>query len=99
MIKIAIYRDRHKLITGYDVLGHAETQDIVCAGISALTQSAVMGLDKHLGANPLCEAGHGKLTVRLSNPDQLTNAILRSMEIGLLEIKKLYPEFVQITTE
>lgn len=98
MIKIAIHRDRRMLITGYDVAGHAETQDVVCAGVSALAQSAAMGLDKHLGANPLCEAGHGKLTIKLSNPDQLTNAILRTMEIGLLEIEKLYPENVQVTT-
>ena len=52
MIKIEIVRNSDQAMVGFSVTGHANTaphgQDIVCAGISALTQTAVLGLDRQL---------------------------------------------------
>jgi uncharacterized protein YsxB (DUF464 family) len=52
MIKIKIVRNSDQAMIGFSVTGHANTgphgQDIVCAGVSALTQTAVLGLDRQL---------------------------------------------------
>lgn len=101
MIKIDITR-KSTDITGFSVSGHAETaphgQDIVCAGISALTQSAVIGLERHLGRSMKLKVNKGRLDMALIEPpDALTGAILETMLLGLVEIANLYPQSVLIT--
>ena len=52
MIKISVMRQDDDKVIGLLVEGHAGAgaygQDIVCAGISALAQSVILGLAKHL---------------------------------------------------
>lgn len=93
MVTIQIFRDSAHCITGFCVKGHAATaaygQDIVCAGISALTQTAVLGLQRHLEREMNLEIESGKLVMKLLKPaDALTNAVLETMLIGLTEIAK-----------
>lgn len=102
MIKIAIHRNLANLITGFTVGGHANTaphgQDIVCAAVSALTQTAVLGLECYLKRSSTLDIASGKLQVELEDaPDQLTGAILETMLLGLLEIEKINPQFVRIS--
>lgn len=102
MIKIAIHRNLANLITGFTVDGHANTaprgQDIVCAAVSALTQTAVLGLECYLKRSFTFDMASGKLKVILEDaPDQLTGAILETMLLGLLEIEKINPQFVRIS--
>lgn len=101
MIKINIVRNKLGYIEGFCVLGHANTaphgHDIVCAGVSALTQTAVIGLERYLGHQVSLDIADGKLIVTLKdNPDDLTGAILETMVLGLREIAKLNPANVQI---
>lgn len=102
MITVALVRDNNKAITGFSISGHAQTaphgQDIVCAGVSALAQSSIMGIERHLGRDiDLVQDSHG-LTMRIiGQPDSLTGAILETMLLGLTEIAKLYPKSVRIT--
>lgn len=100
MIKIQIMRDIRKAITGFRVAGHANTaphgEDIVCAGVSALTQSAILGLSRYLGRQVNFEVASGKLIVELSEADELTGAILETMLLGLQEIANNYPNSVRI---
>lgn len=101
-ITIEIIRDSSKAITGFRVTGHANTaphgQDIVCAAVSALTQTAVVGLERHLGRRIRLEMASGRLEVELENaPDDLTGAVLETMLLGLKEIVKINPKSVRIS--
>ena len=88
-------------VSGFTVAGHSGTaergQDIVCAGVSALTQTALLGMMEYLHREVDYDIASGKLSVRLKGvPDDLTEAILQSMLLGLAEIQKLSPEAVRI---
>lgn len=102
MIKIKIFRTPEHLIEGFEVSGHANTaphgQDIVCAAVSALTQTAVLGLEGYLQRSFQLDMANGRLKVMLeAGPDQLTGAILETMVLGLLEIEKINPQVVRIS--
>ena len=98
MIKVKIFRDKTAgKIVSFDVSGHSGTAphgfDIICAGVSSLTQSALLGLGDYLNRDVDFDAASGKLSVKLKGaPDDLTEAILRTMLLGLKEIAKVNPE-------
>ncbi len=98
MVKIIVYRNNES-IEGFNVHGHANKaphgHDIVCAGISALTQACVLGLQNHLQRKLDLHVASGSLEMTLvDKPDALSNAILETMCMGLNEICRLYPESV-----
>ena len=102
MIQIKIMRNSSQAIVGFSVNGHAGAAprgyDIVCAGVSALTQAAVLGLERHLGRSFQLVIAEGNLELELAdNPDALTNAVLETMFIGLTEIAKINPRSVRIS--
>lgn len=102
MIAVKIFRDQTGSVTGYSVSGHANTaphgQDIVCAGVAALAQTAVLGIERHLGRNLKIKVASGDLKAELTEaPDALTDAVLESMILGLTEIAKLYPQNIRIS--
>lgn len=89
------------LIGAFTVTGHANTaphgQDIVCAAVSALSQAAVMGLERHLGRKVDVTVQPGYLSCRLAEaPDERTEAILATMLIGLREIARQSHKHVRI---
>ena len=101
MIKVKIFKEPADRIVGFEVAGHSGTaergQDIVCAGVSSLTQTALLGLEKHLHRDMDYSVASGKLKMQLkSAPDELTETLLQTMLLGLMEIAKLSPEAVQI---
>lgn len=96
-------RDIEARITGFRVTGHAGTaprgQDIVCAGVSALTQSALLGLERWAERRISVTVESGKLTLNLiDEPDSLTQAILETMVLGLTEIVNIYPQSVSLVS-
>lgn len=101
MVRIDIFRDAAGAITGFAASGHANTaphgQDIVCAGVAALTQAAVLGLERHLRRDFYLEHASGNLALKLKeSPDAETAAILETMLLGLAEIEKISPLSVRI---
>lgn len=101
MIEVKIFRNPEGSIVGFDVLGHAGKdevgKDIVCAGVSSLAQTAVLGLQKHLKRQVKGCGKSGKLTARLQGKaDDLTDAILETMLLGLQEIEILHKKNVRI---
>ncbi len=100
MITVTLHRDYNKAITGFAISGHAKTaphgMDIVCAGVSALTQSSIMGIERHLGREIVLGQDNGLSMNLVGQPDSLTEAILETMLLGLTEIAKLYPKSVRI---
>lgn len=101
MIRVVIVRDKTQNIVQFQVKGHSGSaprgKDIICAGVSALTQSALLGLSQHLDRSITYQAAAGLLSVELcDSPDDLTSAVLETMLLGLREIAKLEPDFVSI---
>jgi len=101
VISVEIFTNADGMIVGYRVKGHSGTaehgQDIVCAGVSALTQSALLGIMEHLHRTAIYDIASGNLEMRFSEPpDDCTEAILRTMYMGLAEIEKISPKGVRI---
>lgn len=101
MIEIRVFLQTDGKVSGFTVTGHSGTaergQDIVCAGVSSLTQTALLGIMEYLHREVDYDVASGKLSLKLkSAPDDLTEAILQSMLLGLMEIQRLSPEAVRI---
>lgn len=101
MIKIEIFRDLQGDVEGFKIVGHANTaphgKDIVCAAVSTLAQTALLGVESYLGKPVDYNISSGNLQMRLmSKPDELTNAIFETMILGLSEIENINPKSVQI---
>ncbi|MDF2874253.1 MAG: Cysteine protease Prp [Sporomusa sp.] len=101
MITVTLIRDNNQAIKGFMVNGHAQAaphgQDIVCAGVSALTQSSIMGIERHLRREINLVQDRSGLKIELAGqPDSLTAAVFETMLLGLTEIAKLYPKSVRI---
>lgn len=101
MITIEITRDSGQRIVQFQVKGHSGSaprgKDIICAGVSALTQSALLGISRYLKRTIRWQAADGLLFMELCDlPDDLTDAVLATMLLGLEEIVNLEPEYVRI---
>ena len=101
MITVEIFTNEDGMIRGYRVEGHSDMaehgHDIVCAGVAALTQSALLGIMEHLHRAVNYKIASGYLEMWLLNPpDDCTEAILRTMYMGLAEVQKISPKDVQI---
>ncbi len=102
MIKISVMRQNDEKIIGLSVEGHAGAgaygQDVVCAGISALAQSVILGLAKHLHRDIDYDVKPGYLSVALKdNADDLTEAVFSVAVLGFLEIEKSNPKNVSLS--
>ena len=101
MIKAELFEGAGGRLAGFRVSGHSGTaargEDIVCAGVSAIVQSAALGIMEHLCRPVDVEDADGVLAVRLrDDPDELTEAVIQAMLLGLREIEKLYPKALSI---
>ncbi len=95
----------HKRIVGFEVSGHTgyadEGSDIVCSAISALTQTAVLGLQELVGLSPALDVDEGSMYCMLpanTRGDALKNAqlILDTMALGLSSIADTYGDYISI---
>ena len=101
MITVEIFTQEDGKITGFSAQGHSGTaphgEDIVCAGVSSLTDSAFLGITEYLHRNVISKDSSGKLQMMLEErPDERTEAILETMLLGLMEISKAYPKALRI---
>ena len=103
MVSLEVTRNEQGMITGYRVSGHAgyaeEGEDIICSAVSALTQAPLMGLERHLKLKPTyaVKQEEGILEVALNSaPNDLTEAILMTMLLGVESIAKQCPKYVRI---
>ena len=101
MIKVDIYYDQKGFINEYSVSGHADSVDEgfdnVCAMVSLTTQLPVLGLEQHLKRKLKysMKVEEGTLQVKLVDaPDALSQAILQTMVLGLENLKKEYPKYI-----
>ncbi|HHW70773.1 MAG TPA: ribosomal-processing cysteine protease Prp [Clostridiales bacterium] len=105
MINIFIIRNDSGKIKGFEVSGHAgyaqKGEDIVCAAVSAIIQTAVMGIYDVISVEAIYTQRDGYAKFALPNrlsPNQERNAhiILETMFVGLKSIENQYGSFVSI---
>jgi uncharacterized protein YsxB (DUF464 family) len=117
MVRVNIYRNNQGCIVKYLVKGHAcysgcgsasgfirrflQGGDVVCAAVSAVTQSAVIGLKEVAGIMPGLEIDKGYLECIL--PEQLdgkqrekADVILETMVLALKDIEEQYRSHVRV---
>ncbi len=107
MIQITVKRGPRGLLAGFQVEGHAsfapKGEDIVCAAVSALTQTAVMSLQKIAGIEPDVKITEGYLSCQLPDmkDDEKSDAhmLLESMILGLEETARNYSGYIKINYE
>lgn len=101
MISINVWRNSTGEIIEFFLEGHAKFdvygKDIVCAGISSLVQSALLGLLRYLKRKDVYSVASGNMRVKLVEPpDMQTQAILETMLLGIAEIDKQYNNLVSM---
>ncbi len=102
MIEVKIFSEADGKMSGFEVTGHSGTaahgKDIICAGVSSLSQTALLGIGEYLRREVDYKAASGLLCMKLKGrPDELTEAVLQTMLLGLREIEKIAPQAVKIT--
>ena len=98
MTKVKIDRNEVCQINNFIVVGHAgynPGEDIVCSAISAITQTAILGLAK-FDIDIDLEEDDGFLSCKIKETNQVSDHILETMVIGLEKIKKSYPDNLKI---
>lgn len=102
MITVQIERNKEGRIVAFAANGHsgyAELgSDIVCAGVSTLLQTALLGLTEYLALRVSYKVSSGNMQVALldTNSNSQADAILESMMLGLRQIAKTYDKYVCI---
>jgi uncharacterized protein YsxB (DUF464 family) len=105
MIIVLVAREKN-IIKSYSVFGHAgfkpRGEDIVCAAVSMLTQTAVLGLQKFVTEGLVCSIDDAG-SLKCSLPDRLnkteilqSQAILETMVIGLKNLQKNYSNNITV---
>jgi len=105
MININIYRNHDKEVYSFKVEGHAYAdepgRDIVCAAVSALSQTAVLSLYEIANIDITYQMEDGLLICNL--PKDITeeqrykaNIVIESMLIGLKSIAEMYSDYIVI---
>lgn len=96
-------------IAAFSIRGHAgyapHGEDIYCAGVSAISQTAILGLFKNLSKGPQVKVVEGEdnllecfLPEDLSQEDRYkAQLILSTMEAGLLSLEDAYPKHVKVS--
>lgn len=108
MITIIIKRNKQQEIVSYRVTGHAKTaphgEDIVCAAVSVLAQTTILGFYQVLNQQPEYQITDGNLNCKIK--DSLTatqrkeaTILLETMLVGLKNIQQQYPKIIAIEDE
>ena len=103
MVRIEGYTDTAGRIHGFAAKGHSgfapHGQDIVCAAVSVLLQTAVLGLEKAAGVLPQTEIADGRLVCRLTSEQAAqpkAEAVLEAMLVGLEAVAAEYGDYVSV---
>ncbi len=99
MTTIRIFRTEGH-ITAVSVEGHAgyaeEGSDIVCAAVSSLTQGALLGVRKVAGIDAESRVSEGRLTFRLPEYNEKSDAILETMRLALRDVMEGYRRYIRM---
>lgn len=94
MIEISVRKD------GITVSGHAEYaprgQDIVCAGISALTQALVKSIEGLTNDKIEYGVSPGRVDIHYGNLSEKSQTLVDSFFVGISTIASEYPDYVRV---
>lgn len=106
MTHVEVYRSPDGLLCGFTAQGHAGARksrgyDLVCAGISALTQTGVNALETVAGVKPQVTVEDGFLSCRLpqglSQEEKVrADIVLGTVTQGLMDIQTAYPAHIRV---
>jgi uncharacterized protein YsxB (DUF464 family) len=108
MIKVQINRGLSGNLIGLNIIGHADYaeygSDIVCAGVSALAETCVLGIEKVAGIDPILIKKEGyfriQLPAKLNQKSQdIAYVILETVCLGIKDIAKSYPDYIKIESK
>ena len=108
MIRVRVFCGPNSQISGFEMEGHAGYsdygKDIVCAAVSAVSQTAVVGLLHFISSGVESVQQEGRLSCRFSRtltPDENTAAqiIFKTMYYGLQSINTEYKGYMDIVVE
>ena len=100
-----LLRDSQGNISCFQVKGHSgfdeAGQDIVCSAVSAIVQTAIMGLTDIVGIKPLYHQKNGlanfKIPLDIPNEKmEKVGIVLETMLLGLKSIELGYDEYITI---
>lgn len=103
MISILIRRNDQKEISSFEISGHAEAaehgQDIVCAAVSVLSQTIVLGLHEVAGIEVPYKINNGFLSSSVpeglaEEERQRVNLLLETMVMGFKNLATGYSEYI-----
>lgn len=93
MIKVTITNNK------ISVIGHAgyapPGQDIVCAAISALTQTLIASIEELTGNKIKCDLRRGNAVIEYEDLTEDAQLLVESFFIGAEGIAKAYPDCVR----
>ena len=105
MVSVTVYREQGTSV-GFRLTGHAEQgaygEDIVCAGISAIAQTALLGITDVLKLDAGCTQEEGNVTCILSREtagEDLEKAavVFDTMIAGLKSLQRAYPKSLKFS--
>ncbi len=103
MITVTVNQDEQGNIVGFSASGHAqyapEGEDIICAAVSAILQTAVFGLVDYLDLDPEVSTEDGWLNCQLDSKlarDKEVKAVLETMLVGLKKTAEAHSEHLII---
>jgi len=107
MVAVYFYQTPEGRLSGFKACGHCgfapAGEDIVCAAVSVLTQTAVLGLCHYLANKVDVEVKDGFLNCRArpvtAKDIEQTEVILQTMYLGLAAIKENYGKYLEISKE
>ncbi len=107
MTIVSIFRNRANDIFGFSAKGHADDQsekgfDIYCAAVSAITQTACIGLEEVAKAKVKLKIHDGFLSAFVSEKDAediRCQTIFKTLILGLQSFDEANPGYIQILEE
>lgn len=82
------------------IRGHANYaphgQDIVCAGVTALTQTLVESLETLTDNEIKCDMSPGRVDIEIKDPDEDAQLLMDSFLVGVEMIADEFPEYVRV---
>ncbi len=104
MLTVTFRTDSRNRLSAFFADGHAEFSDhgsdVVCAGVSAILQAAVLGLTEHAHLALAATMASGQLAVEI--PPEARNredvcAIVDTARLSIEQIARQYPDHVRVT--
>ncbi len=105
MLRVRFVRDTGNKLKGFYLSGHADYgpkgQDIVCAGVSALAQGALLGLEEVIGAKLKKKSKPGRLECLVSGDytDERVQVILETLYLVIKDLQSGYKEYIHLAEE